>query len=293
MVSNSQNGILTTMSVCSPRLVPPKLPGAPFALLLLALILPTCAPPVSTGEEWQQNQPQGTYYDQRQGLAVPVPSAEQPPPDPSLLPGEPERPPVVNPVPVEPPLDPLPEQPEPQPEEEAPVVDNPDCFSLPLTDYRITFGFLAQYSGEMATSLGQYHPGEDLGVPKGTPLFAIADGTVLEATRMLLVGGGYSSYGNVIYLEHQLSNGTKVWSLHAHLDAYEVNKGEKVSRGQRIGRTGCSGALTSGCSFAEHLHFEVRTQYQTAGAWTKGWDAAKIRQYYVAPSTFIAEHSCD
>lgn len=88
--------------------------------------------------------------------------------------------------------------------------------------------------------------GVDFGAPIGTSVYAAMSGVVT------LVRGGDSwngGYGNYIVIKH--NNGTQ--TLYAHLDSIGVNMGQKVDRGDFIGKSGNTGRSTG-----PHLHFEVR-----------------------------------
>lgn len=92
------------------------------------------------------------------------------------------------------------------------------------------------------------NPGTDYGVPKGTVVKAIADGTVTGIVphyrgaggRMIFMSfpGGY----NADYL---------------HLQAIDVIEGQQVKQGQRIGLSGASG-LHSENGYGPHLHLSFR-----------------------------------
>lgn len=87
--------------------------------------------------------------------------------------------------------------------------------------------------------------GIDLGAPIGTPVLASADGTVLTA-----LGSGYNGgYGLYVVIRHP--NGTQ--TLYAHLSQVNVTAGDRVSKGEVIGRVGNTGRSTG-----PHLHFEIR-----------------------------------
>lgn len=87
------------------------------------------------------------------------------------------------------------------------------------------------------------HAGIDLAGPVGTPIYATADGTVSQASWH---NGGY---GNLVRLDH----GRGIETRYAHLHSMTVREGERVRRGQLIGRMGSTGRSTG-----SHLHYEVR-----------------------------------
>jgi LysM repeat protein len=90
------------------------------------------------------------------------------------------------------------------------------------------------------------HNGIDFGASTGTPIYAVANGTVIIAKD----GGGWNGgYGNYVVIKH--SNG--VQTLYAHMNTVAVTSGESVSQGNQIGSVGNTGKSTGA-----HLHFEVR-----------------------------------
>ena len=89
------------------------------------------------------------------------------------------------------------------------------------------------------------HMGIDLAGPTGTPIYATADGVVSES------GYNNGGYGNLIKLNH----GRGVETRYGHLSALLVSAGQRVSRGQLIGRMGSTGRSTG-----SHLHYEVRIE---------------------------------
>lgn len=86
------------------------------------------------------------------------------------------------------------------------------------------------------------HGGLDIGAAAGTPINAPADGVVKAA-------GPYPSYGNVVILDH----GSGFTTRYGHLSKVEVKTGDRVVRGDLIGRVGATGWATG-----NHLHYEVR-----------------------------------
>ena len=87
------------------------------------------------------------------------------------------------------------------------------------------------------------HAGIDLSGPVGTPIFATADGVVGRA------GWNNGGYGNLVELDH----GKGISTRFGHLSAIMVSAGQRVTRGQQIGRMGSTGRSTG-----SHLHYEVR-----------------------------------
>ena len=105
-----------------------------------------------------------------------------------------------------------------------------------------TVGLITTYFGERGWASPRGHAGIDISAPWGTPVKAAADGKVVGATSS---GGGY---GLEILLEHAGGLMTR----YAHLSQIGVNVGERVERGELIGRVGSTGFSTG-----PHLHFEV------------------------------------
>ena len=91
-------------------------------------------------------------------------------------------------------------------------------------------------SGEVKT-----HGGTDIAAPLGTPILAVADGTVVTATW-------HNSYGYYVKIKHDNTYST----LYAHCSALHVSAGQTVKQGQVIADCGSTGYSTG-----PHCHFEV------------------------------------
>ncbi len=87
----------------------------------------------------------------------------------------------------------------------------------------------------------QVHLGFDLAVTSRVPVVAANAGTVLNASWLGI-------YGNCVILDH----GMGVQSLYGHLSSFDVKVGDKVARGQTLGRSGMTG-MAGG----DHLHFTM------------------------------------
>ena len=88
---------------------------------------------------------------------------------------------------------------------------------------------------------GRNHKAIDLAADRGTPIFAVAAGTVTYA-------GWDSDYGYNIIIQH--ANGIK--TRYAHANALCVSTGATVAQGDMIATVG-----STGWSTGNHLHFEV------------------------------------
>ncbi len=93
----------------------------------------------------------------------------------------------------------------------------------------------------------RFHSGVDFAAGQGTPIYAIAAGTVTSA---------YYNEANGYMVS--ISHGGGYGSLYAHMTHYVVSAGESVSQGQVIGYVG-----STGWSTGPHLHFEIHVNGAT------------------------------
>ncbi|MEV5387189.1 peptidoglycan DD-metalloendopeptidase family protein [Streptomyces sp. NPDC052721] len=112
-------------------------------------------------------------------------------------------------------------------------------YTLPVTGATVGTGY--HVAGSMWSS--GYHTGVDFVVPTGTPLKAVAAGTVVSA-------GWGGAYGNQVVIK--LNDGH--YAQYGHLSQLSVSAGQTVTAGQQIGLSGATGNVTG-----PHLHFEIRT----------------------------------
>ena len=86
------------------------------------------------------------------------------------------------------------------------------------------------------------HYGMDFSAVRGTPVYATGNGIIKR------VDNRAAGFGKHIRIDH----GFGYVSIYAHLDKYNVKRGQKVKRGQIIGFVG-----NTGRSVAPHLHYEI------------------------------------
>ena len=90
------------------------------------------------------------------------------------------------------------------------------------------------------------HRAIDIGVPTGTPVLSAGNGIVIST-------GYNSARGYFVIIKHA----DNLYTLYQHLSKILVSRGQAVSTGKTIAKSGSSGIVTG-----PHLHFEVRkSQY--------------------------------
>ncbi len=128
-------------------------------------------------------------------------------------------------------------------------------------------GFIKPAAGRFSSGFGGRSGGNHFGLDiaaKGTvSVVAAASGTVTNSSYS-------SSYGNVIFITHNI-NGQTYQTVYAHLSTRSVSTGQRVEQGQFLGYMG-----NTGQSHGQHLHFEIH----------KGlWNGAKSNA--VNPAQYI------
>ena len=86
------------------------------------------------------------------------------------------------------------------------------------------------------------HQGIDFSAPRGTAIQATGDG-VVEAVKYKKSG-----YGIHVIIDH----GYGYKTLYGHMSKVDVQTGQKIKKGQKIGSVGSTGTST-----APHCHYEV------------------------------------
>ena len=91
------------------------------------------------------------------------------------------------------------------------------------------------------------HTGMDIAAPSGTPVLVPIAGTVVDT-------GDYFFDGNTVFVDH----GRGLISMYCHLSAIDVQPGQHIAAGTRIGAVGMTGRATG-----PHLHWGLNLN----GAW--------------------------
>ena len=119
--------------------------------------------------------------------------------------------------------------------------------ALPIKNGKITTAY--KKPGKMWSK--GYHTGVDFAVPTGTPVLAVADGKIENASWG-------KSYGKQVV--QKVAGG---WVIYAHLDKVRIKPGQIAKKGDVIGEVG-----STGNSSGPHLHFEMRDNIR----WSAGKD---------------------
>jgi len=92
----------------------------------------------------------------------------------------------------------------------------------------------------------EFHTGQDIEAPMGTPVVSGASGKVSFV-------GWQNGYGQLVIVDH----GGGLSTRYGHLSHIDVALGQQVSRGEFLGKVGSTGRSTG-----PHLHYEVRINDQ-------------------------------
>ncbi len=113
---------------------------------------------------------------------------------------------------------------------------------LPI-DEKNNFLLESGYGERLHPALGvmRLHTGIDLVSEEGVPVVSTQDGVVVKAQMA-------DAWGNLIVVQHDGTYSTS----YSHLKSMNVEKGDKIQKGQVIGLVGHTGLSTK-----DHLHFEL------------------------------------
>jgi murein DD-endopeptidase MepM/ murein hydrolase activator NlpD len=124
--------------------------------------------------------------------------------------------------------------------------EGPARFTLPLgapaTPLPKAEGFGAKWIFNAKPDASEIHSGVDYALGPGTPVAALADGTVAIAEDLFFTG-------NAVFVDH----GNGLVSMYFHLSEVSVQAGQDVKKGETLGLVGTTGRATG-----PHLHLGIR-----------------------------------
>ncbi len=144
-------------------------------------------------------------------------------------------------------------------------------------------GVGSHYGWRTSTRTGErtFHAGADFLTPTGTPVYAARAGVVESVAREGEGGRRFAGYGNAVVVRHEDDG---AWSFYAHLSRVDVQPGQYVLPGDKLGDVG---ATTNGRfpNMVAHLHFEVREARPDGGSPFPG----AYGRYNLDPEAWLAE----
>jgi len=124
--------------------------------------------------------------------------------------------------------------------------EGPARFTLPLgapaTPLPEAKGFGAKWIFNGKADSSEVHSGVDYALAAGTPVVALADGTVVLAEDLFFTG-------NAVFVDH----GNGLVGMYFHLSEIKVQAGQDVRKGEALGLVGSTGRVSG-----PHLHLGVR-----------------------------------
>lgn len=121
-----------------------------------------------------------------------------------------------------------------------------------------------------------WHMAQDMPAPVGHPVYAVANGVVLESKPA-------SGYGGVLVILHRNADGTQFKAVYGHIKRGAFRKGARVGAGQVIGRVNRVG----------HLHFGIHPgrAYPADGNPYRGHTYNRAVTYgWVDPIAYLKTH---
>jgi murein DD-endopeptidase MepM/ murein hydrolase activator NlpD len=150
---------------------------------------------------------------------------------------------------IDPPVKPAPPSPQPAVTQPPPApAPAARLAKIPTPPPRAGSKFLWPTNGKLIASYGAkngglHNDGINIAAPRGAPVRAAENGVVVYS------GNELRGFGNLILIKH--ADG---WvTAYAHTDSMSVRRGDRVRRGQVIGKVGSTGSVSK-----PQLHFEIR-----------------------------------
>ena len=137
-----------------------------------------------------------------------------------------------------------------------------------FTGYRITSPYGMRI--HPISKKKSFHAGIDLVKSHKSPIYAFVEG-VVQWAKWGATGTGFGGYGNVVAIRDKYNH----LHVYAHLDSIVVKEGQRVSKGQEVGKQG-----DTGNSAGSHLHYEIRTKVSPSNGWNNHTDPEKYLESY-------------
>jgi murein DD-endopeptidase MepM/ murein hydrolase activator NlpD len=132
------------------------------------------------------------------------------------------------------------------------VRHTPSILPVPADQFVLTSPFGNRISP--FTRAADFHKGLDLSAPRGTQIYATADGVVTYAGRYPISQSvAWWRFGNVVTIKHA----ERFITIFGHCDEVKVRSGQTVRQGDLIATVGSTGWSTN-----PHLHYEVRSDLE-------------------------------
>lgn len=133
-----------------------------------------------------------------------------------------------------------------------------------LDEVSAPFGDLRLFNGKKKSQ----HFGADINGETGDPIYASNDGEVV------MVRDCFGSGGTVL-----IHHGGRLFTSYFHMSAFDVKVGQRVVRGQLLGKVGSSGRVTG-----PHLHFGVKLD----GRWIDPESVLRLELVTDPPTSAVA-----
>lgn len=132
------------------------------------------------------------------------------------------------------------------------------------------------------------HLANDYSLPEGSPVYAVGEGIVRQASLNIpFYGGDDGTPGGVLIIEHTTADGSVFYGLYGHVKNFRFSVGQQVLGGQQIAEVG---SFTSSGSPLPHLHFGVNQQVPSFLAYTPTALCSNFLGF-VDPEVFLTSNS--
>ncbi|MDP3297265.1 MAG: peptidoglycan DD-metalloendopeptidase family protein [Thermodesulfovibrionia bacterium] len=140
------------------------------------------------------------------------------------------------------------------------LIDYNGCPTENSENFKYSVVWSGKYLGSQRCEGSGRHPGVDIPLPAGTPLYAIANGIIvgIQRTGVQDPNGGWGAH--LIIRHDNIQDVGIIYSIYAHMQSNsipsDIDVGDEVSRGEFIGKSGNTGK-TFPIGGGYHLHFQI------------------------------------